>query len=153
MYWVSPTPASSVRDHTSGCSSPAGECPAHALHATTADGPPSFNIPFNCVNHPLKQRRYAEDKRYGNQESGPAVHCEREVSRPRRLALTQANSGESPHALQLSPGCAGGDVSRPQRAAPGASARLCDPRLAQLLTLRTITLMESNASRPEGGPR
>ena len=120
MYWVSPTPASSVRDHTSGCSSPAGECPAHALHATTADGPPSFNIPFNCVNHPLKQRRYAEDKRYGNQESGPAVHCEREVSRPRRLALTQANSGESPtpHCLPVALGAM----------SPAPSARLQEPR-------------------------
>ena len=79
MYWVSPSPASDVRDGNSEQSSRAGKCPAHTLRAATAGRPPSFNIPFNCVNHLLKQRRYAEDKRYGNQESGPAVQCEREA--------------------------------------------------------------------------
>jgi hypothetical protein len=73
-------------------------------------------------------------------------------SRPRSLTPTQANFGESPHALHLSPGRAGGDVSRPQRAADGNDAPR-NPRLARLLTLRTITMTESSEGRPEGGPR
>lgn len=34
-------------------------------------------------------------------------------------APTQDNDGASPHALQRAPGCAGGDVSRPQRVSRG----------------------------------
>ena len=71
--------------------------------------------------------------------------------RPTPNAPTQADYGESPHALQMSPDGAGGDVSRPQRRSLQKPISATDARLARLLTRRAIERLQASKRQVRRG--